>query len=386
MRPRIRKALSRHVDAGTLPGAISAVARRGQVDVEVLGAQSFGGKPLARDSLFRITSMTKPITAVAAMTLVEDCVLRLDEPVDELLPELADRQVLRSLESELDDTVPAERPITVRDLLTFRCGFGHLMAPPDAYPILRAANDRNLGMGPPKPAEVPPPDEWLRRLGELPLMAQPGEKWLYHVGMDIAGVLIARATGKSLEEYLTERVFGPLGMTDTSFMVPESKLDRLVTSYGMEGEVWDEAETGAWAKPHAFPSGGAGLVSTVDDMLAFGEMLLNNGRYRDERILSRPTVELMTTDQLTPQQKAVSGFYPGFFDNLGWGFGMSVVTRRDDLASVGRYGWDGGFGTSWQNDPREGLVGLLFTQRAAFPQFSPVYLDFWTSVYASLDD
>lgn len=386
MSARIRKALSRHIDAGRLPGAIAAVGRHGKIDVEVLGARSFGGPPLARDALFRITSMTKPVTAVAAMTLVEDCVLRLDDPVDELLPELADRRVLRTIESELDDTVPANRSITLRDLLTFRCGFGHLGPEGEDTPVIRAANDRALGMGPPSPGETPPPDEWMRRLGELPLMSQPGEKWHYHTGMDIAGVLIARAAGKPLEEYLRERVFEPLGMSSTFFGVPESETDRLLPSYGMGDQVWDEAAGGAWSKPPAFPSGGAGLVSTVDDFLAFGEMMLNHGRFDGERILSRPTVELMTTDQLTPEQKAVSGFFPGFFDSLGWGFGMSVVTRRVGHPSVGQYGWDGGFGTSWHNDPREGVVGLLFTQSAGFPQLSPVWQDFWTSVYTSLED
>src|SRR6266545_3423137 len=312
--------------------------------------------------------MTKPITAAATMILVEECRLRLDEPVDRLLPELAGRKVLKRLEGPLDETVPANRPITVRDLLTFRMGFGQLMAPPDAYPILKAANEQRVGMGPPTPSAQPAPDEWIRRLGTLPLMHQPRET------------------------LLRERVFEPLGMEDTAFSVPATKLDRLATSYQVNPEtgaleLYDEAEGGQWSRPPAFPSAGGGLVSTIDDYLAFGQMMLNKGNYGSERLLSRPSVETMTTDQLTPEQKAVSGFYPGYFDSRGWGFGVSVITRRDDLAAVpGRFGWDGGLGTSWYSDPREDMVAILMTQRSAFRLFSGVYLDFWTSAYQTIDD
>jgi CubicO group peptidase (beta-lactamase class C family) len=348
---------------------------------------------MRRDTIFRISSMTKPITAVATMILVEECKVRLDEPVDRLLPELAERQVLKRLEGQLDDTVPANRPITVRDLLTFRMGFGQVMAPPDAYPILKAANEQQIGMGPPSPDMLPTPDEWIRRLGQLPLMYQPGEKWMYNTGSDVLGVLIARASGQPLETFLRERIFEPLGMKDTSFSVPSHKLDRLATSYWtnyVSGkiEVYDEAGGGQWSRPPAFPSGAGGLVSTIDDYLAFGQMMLNQGKRGSERILSRLSVELMTTDQLTPEQKAVSGLAPGDFDSLGWGFGMSVVTRRDDVAAVpGRYGWDGGMGTSWYSDPKEEMTGILMTQCMWNSPSPPnVCLDFWTSAYQAIDD
>jgi CubicO group peptidase (beta-lactamase class C family) len=327
------------------------------------------------------------------MILVEECKLRLDEPVDRLLPELAQRKVLKRLDGPLDDTVPAKRPITVRDLLTFRLGFGVVMGPPDAYPILRAVSELQLsGCGPPNPLSPHTPDEWMRRLGTLPLMHQPGEKWMYNTGSYVLGVLIARASGQPLETFFRERIFEPLGMKDTSFSVPASKLDRLASAYWPHAqtgklELHDGVEDSQWSRPPVFPDGGAGLVSTVDDFLAFGQMMLNQGRFGRERILSRPSVEAMITDQLTPEQKAVSGFYPGYFDNLGWGFGVSVVTRRDGVAaSPGRFGWDGGFGTSWASDPREDLVALLMTQSAGFPQMSPSYLDFWTSVYQAFDD
>ncbi len=390
---RMHDVMAGYVERGEVPGLVTLVSRRGEVHVDAIGAKAVGpSDPVGHDTIFRISSMAKPITAAATMVLVEECKLRLDEPVDRLLPELAGHKVLRRLDGPLDDTVPANRPITVRDLLTFRMGFGQMMAPPDAYPILRAANEQQIGMGPPAPSAQPAPDEWIRRLGTLPLMYQPGEKWLYHTGSDVLGVLIARASGQPLETFLRERVFEPLGMKDTAFSVPPTKLDRLATSYSVNPEtgaleLYDEAEGGQWSRPPAFPSAGGGLVSTIDDYLAFGQMMLNKGRYGSERLLSRPSVETMTTDQLTPEQKSVSGFFPGYFDSRGWGFGVSVITRRDDLAAVpGRFGWDGGLGTSWYSDPSEGMVAILMTQRLAFPLFSEVYLDFWTLAYQAIDD
>jgi len=240
---------------------------------------------------------------------------------------------------------------------------------------------------------MPAPDEWMRRLGRLPLMHQPGEKWMYNTGSDVLGVLIARASGQSLETFLRERIFEPLGMKDTGFSVPEALLDRLATSYWTNpasGElvVYDEAAGGQWSREPAFPSGAGGLVSTIDDYLAFGQMMLSLGKHKGSRILSRLSVETMTTDQLTPEQKAVSGLVPGDFDSHGWGFGVSVITRRDDIAAVpGRYGWDGGMGTSWYSDPREEMVIILMTQRAwTSPRPPDVCLDFWTSAYQAIDD
>ena len=391
---RMHDALAGYVDRGQVPGIVTMVSRHGEAHIDMIGMQALGGtSPVRRDTIFRISSMTKPIAAVAAMILVEECKLRLDEPVDRLLPELADRKVLKKLDGRLDDTVPAHRPITVRDLLTFRMGFGQMMALPDAYPILRAASEQQIGMGPPSPAAMPAPDEWLRRLGGLPLMHQLGEKWMYNTGSDVLGVLIARAAGQPLDTFFHERIFEPLGMKDTGFSVPATKLDRLATSYWTDPEtgalgLYDEAEGGQWSRPPIFPPGAGGLVSTVDDYLAFGQMLLNQGKHGNRRILSRLSVELMTTDHLTPEQKAVSGLIPGYFDSHGWGFGMSVVTKRDDVAAVpGRFGWDGGLGTSWYSDPREDMVTILMTQRAwTSPSPPDVCLDFWTLAYQAIDD
>lgn len=386
---RLDEVMEGYVERGEIPGLVTAVSRYGETHIQSFGVKTTGERePIRRDTIFRIASMSKPVTAVAAMILVEDCRLRLDDPVDEFLPELANRQVLRSMESEPDDTVPAERPITLRDLLTFRSGHGIVMAMPGTYPIQAAIAEAMGNPGPPKPQSTPAPDEWMKRLGTLPLLHQPGEKWLYHVGSEILGVLISRAAGKSLEAFMQERIFGPLGMKDTSFTVPLAKIDRLATQYARnrqtgEVEVLDPAKGGEWSLPAVFESGGSGLVSTVDDFLAFGQMLLGNGRLGKERILSRPSVLLMTTDQLTPEQKAKSGLTKGFFDDHGWGFGMSVQTRRTNLAgTVGRFGWDGGYGTSWAADPDEDMQGVLLTQMAwTSPDPPKVCKDFWTAAY-----
>jgi CubicO group peptidase (beta-lactamase class C family) len=389
---RMRGVMAGHVKHGDVPGIVTLVSRRDEVHVDAIGTKAFGDSdPMRRDTIFRVASVTKPIVAAAAMILVEECVLRLDEPVDPWLPELADRRVLRTIDSPLDDTVPANRPITLRDLLTFRLGIGAVMVFPPRYPIQQAMAEAGIGPGPALPTHAP--DELMKRFGSLPLVHQPGERWLYDSGSDILGVLISRATGASLEEFLRERIFAPLSMNDTSFRVPESKLDRLASSYWTnpstgEFEVFDGVDDSRWASPPVFESGAGGLVSTVDDLLAFGQMMLKGGKHRNERILSRRSVELMTTDHITPEQKAVSGFFPGFWDSHGWGFGVSIVTRRDDLAATpGRYGWDGGYGTSWYVDPKEELIGILMTQRVWDSPSPPgVLLDFWTSAYQAIDE
>jgi CubicO group peptidase (beta-lactamase class C family) len=391
---RMHNVMVGYVERGEVPGLVMLISRRGDVHVDAIGTKSLGGSdPMRRDTIFRITSMTKPITAAATMLLVEECKVRLDEPVDRLLPELANRKVLKRLDGPLDDTVPANRPITVRDLLTLRMGLGLIWGPPDATPIQKAVSELQIvGFGPPNQSMPHNPDEWIRRLAQLPLMHQPGEKWMYNTGSYVLGVLITRASGQPLETFLRERIFEPLGMKDTGFSVPSAKLDRLATSYWVNPEtgalqLQDGVDDSQWSRPPVFPDAGAGLVSTIDDYLAFGQMMLNKGQYWHERILSRLSVELMTTDQLTPEQKAISGFFPGQWDNRGWGFGVSMVTGRDNVAAVpGRFGWDGGYGTSWSSDPKEDMVAILMTQRAQFPLFSGIYLDFWTSAYQSIDD
>jgi CubicO group peptidase (beta-lactamase class C family) len=263
------------------------------------------------------------------------------------------------------------------------------MAPPGLHPIQRAMAEAGLAPGPISPAVTP--DEWMRRLGDLPLMHQPGERWMYHTGSDVLGVLVARASGQTLEGFLRERILEPLGMRDTGFSVPGDRLDRLPPSFVRDAGsgalvVHDHPRASRWGSPPEFPSGGGGLVSTVDDYLAFCRMMLGGGRHGRERILSRPSVELMTVDHLTPQQKAGAEVF--FGDSRGWGFGLAVDTRRTDLASVpGRFGWDGGVGTSAYSDPVEDMVGILMTQRLMeSPRPPEVFLDFWTSAYQAIDD
>lgn len=383
--------LAGYVSRREIPGIVALVTRRGETHVEQIGTLDFNSKaPVGRDTIFRIASLSKPVTA--AMILIEECKLRLDDPVDHLLPELANRRVLRRIDGPLDDTIPAARPITTRDLLTFRMGFGILFAPPGAVPVLKAAAELQLGQGMPSPNATPPPDEWLRRFATLPLMAQPGQMWIYNTGADVLSVLIARASGQPLESFLRERIFDPLGMKDTGFSVPPSKLDRFATCY------WNNFQTGAfelydspsgqWSHPPKFPSGAGGMVSTIDDYFAFTQMLRNNGVAGSTRVLSRYSIELMTTDQLTPEQKAVSGLVSGYFDSHGWTLGMSVVTRQTDfMGSVGTYGWDGGLGTSWRYDPKEDFNGILFTQRTWTSPVPPnVCADFWTSAYQAIEE
>ena len=280
---RMHAALRRHVDSGQIPGLVALVHQRGREHVETIGTMAFDSNvPMRRDTIFRLASTTKPITAVGAMILVEECKVRLDDPVDEWLPELKDRRVLRTIESPLDDTVPAKRPITLRDLLTFRSGYGEVAFLSPTCPFQKALAEARLPL-----SEWPfagTADEFMKRLGSLPLAHQPGERWLYHMSGEILGVLIARVSGKSLGAFLRERIFEPLGMTDTGFQVPEAKLDRLPTCYGTDmvtGKlvVLDEARGGYAARPPVFESGAGGLVSTVDDLLAFGRMMLVNGAW-----------------------------------------------------------------------------------------------------------
>jgi CubicO group peptidase (beta-lactamase class C family) len=395
---RVRDVLERHLDAGSVPGAVAVVARHGEVHIEAAGNLASEGEgsrtPMAADTICRIGSMTKPVVAACAMTLVEDCTLRLDDPVDEFLPELADMTVLADPDGPLDQTVPAKRPVTLRDLLTFTLGTGIVVAEPGTIPVADALNTLQ-GDEPERP-----PDEWIRRLGDLPLVYQPGERWMYHTAANVTGVLIARATGMSLGDALRERICEPLGMKDTAFSVSAENISRLATAYQRDdatGEVVvEDGPDGYWSRPPVFEDGGGGLVSTASDYLAFASALLAGGTRHGERVLSRPSVTLMTSDHLTPAQKAVSGFTPGYFDDIGWGFGMSVRTRRahlgpwpvscPPLASVGSYGWPGIYGTGWYNDPAEDMTTILMIQRLPAPPGLPILLDFWTAAYQAIDD
>jgi len=389
---RLREALAWHVEHGDVPGLVALVSRDGEAHVEVLGSMSAdaGAAPMKRDAIFRIASLTKIVAAVAAMMLVEDCSIRLDDSIERWIPELANRRVLRTIASELDDTVPAQRAITVRDLLTYRMGFGSVMAMPGMYPIQKKIAEHRIGGdGPPRPAMAPTTEEWLKRLASLPLMAQPGERWMYNTSADVLGILIARASGVSLGEFFRTRIFEPLGMKDTGFCVRESELARLPACYRFDYErgslqEFDGQRESAWLSA-PFESAAGGLISTMDDYLAFSEMMLNKGRRGDVEILSRASVELMTSDQLLPEQRAGAEIFFGDFSS--WGLGVAVdVRRREIFQTPGRYGWTGGMGTTAYNDPAEGMIGILFTQRMMDSPIPPkVFSDFWTLAYTAME-
>ncbi|GAA0540438.1 serine hydrolase [Paractinoplanes ferrugineus] len=374
-------AIAARVERGEFPGVVVLVARADEVAVHAVGVTRFGGDvPMRRDTPFRIASMTKPVLAAVTMMLAEDDVLDLEEPVAKLLPELAGQRVLRRPDGPLDDTVEAARPVTVADLLTFTFGFGTIISAGQvdpSWPIVRAWRDLDLVMAEPDPPTPHHPDEWIRRFGTLPLIHQPGERWLYNSGSLVLGVLLARASGRPLPELLHDRVFAPLGMTGTGFWLPADRAEELPACYRTDQSTGRIVDGGSapesWIEPPIFPSGAGGLVSTADDFLAFARLLLNGGVTGGTRLLSAQSVAAMTTNHLTPEQIESGGFLLG---GQGWGYGMAVAVRADEVAGPGRYGWSGGYGTDWFNDPAEGLTVILLSQvtdllwNGALPEFS----------------
>ena len=388
--------MAAHLTSGRMPGLIALVARGDDVHVDAIGHGAFDDdRPLARNAIFRIASLSKPIVAAAAMTLIEDGTLRLDQSVDDLLPELADRRVLRSIGSELDDTVPAVRSITVEDLLSYRMGVGTILAMPGTFPYQRAEAELRLQSigGPPWPPGPRDPDSWIAALGTLPLVHQPGEQWMYNTSGQVLGILLARAAATDLDSLLTERILGPLAMVDTGFSVPADRRDRLTSFYqpdpetdGDEPDLLDDRADSWWAGPPRHPDASGWLVSTVDDLWAFASMLRAGGTVDGIQVLSSGSVALMTTDRLTDAQRAsASEVFLG--EGCGWGLGMEVpATGSSGLPLPWGYGWDGGSGTSWRTNPETGTTGILLTQRAMIsPQAPKVFDDFWAGVAAASD-
>jgi CubicO group peptidase (beta-lactamase class C family) len=364
----VHDVLAARVSAGRIPGAVTLLARDDDVTVDAIGTTEFGGgEPLARDTVFRIASLTKPIVGTAAMMLVDDGTLALDQPVADVLPELGAPRVLRAVDGPIDDTVPADRPITVGDLLTYRMGHGILEQPTfnPPVPINNAAREQDLVLAEPDPRTPHRPDEWIKRFGALPLMYQPGERWQYNSSGLVLGVLVARAGGGSLEDVLAKRVFAPLDMSSTGFWLPAERLSGLpkqfMTNFGT-GVMEEQTITGTpiWTRPPAFPSGASGLLSTVDDYYAFARFM-RDGRGPDgRRLLSEDSLAGMRTNHLTAEQIAGGGMILG---GRGWGFSQSVTVVPDEIsATPGRYGWEGGSGTSWFNDPTTGVTAILLTQ------------------------
>ena len=351
----MRQLLERAVADGTVPGAVAAYGAQ-DLEVVAVGRASVGGEPVREDAIMRIQSMTKPITTVAALRLIEAGRLGLDANVTEWLPELADRRVLTSPTAELDETVPARRAITLRDLLTNISGYGMILLD---SPLQRAMADNGTEAAP-EPLALGA-DEGLARLASLPLAFQPGEGWRYHQSFAILGVLLARVVGRPLGDHLAEDLFDPLGMDDTGLWVPAEKLDRLPAAYrhGDDGLLeLEPAGGGFYAGPPPFDVSHGELVSTARDYARFARMLADGGRAGGEPVISAEHLTLMTTDQVPAEAKTPDSFFPGFWDGAGWGFGVAVQTAGP---RAGRYGWSGGQGTDFFVDP-DGTVGVLLTQ------------------------
>lgn len=347
----LRDLLETAVEEGGVPGAAALVARGDEVEVAAAGE-------VRPDSIVRIASLTKPITAAAVMLLLDEGYIALDDPIARWLPELASPRVVRTPGSPVDDVVPAASPITVEDVLTFRAGWGFLsdFSPPAVVELFKKL---------PVFGPLEAPDEYLATLAEVPMLRQPGEAWLYNTCSDIQGVLIARVAGRPLPEFLTERIFEPLGMADTGFHVPAAKRDRLAPYHGSEPA---HLQDDLWTAPPSFPSGAAGLVSTLADWHRFGRMLLANGG----RLLSPESVRLLMTDHLTQAQRDASAL---FLEGAGWGFGGSV-------AADGRYGLVGGAGTTAHVAPSAGTIGILLTQ-VQMPGPTPLMRRFWQYAFGA---
>ncbi len=386
---RLTASMQSYVDQGAVAGVVTLVHRHGEeAHSDVLGWQDEEARvPMRRDTLFRIASMTKPIVSVAALMLVEEGKLRLGEPVDRLLPELARPKVLRSPGGPLDDVTDAPRPITLKDLLLHRSGIPYpLTAEGPLATALFAFNQLVL------PGHLPM-DDWIRRLGALPLAYAPGARWHYGFSTDVLGVLIQRASGMSFPEYLKTRIFDPLGMADTFFWVPEDKQDRFGPAYAPDPKsgkriIQDHSGDSRWLNPDSFPSGGAGLVSTADDYLKFAKVILGRGRSGDVRLLSRAAFELMTTDHLTAKERATPFLGLPFWTAVGFGLGLSIADNpagQDWLGSPGRLGWPGAYGTWWVADPKEDLIGLMMIQ-LYFSGGNYMRTDCETAIYQAIDD
>jgi CubicO group peptidase (beta-lactamase class C family) len=361
----LQRLLDRHVAARTAPGIVAVIGTGEEAEVVAAGVSRLGGALMPADAIMRIQSMTKVVSAVAALRLIETGDLSFDQPVDEWLPELADRRVLTSPSAGLDDTVAAEHPITVRHLLTNTSGYG--MALTDS-PLKRAMADNGTEAGP-EPVALGA-GEWLCRLGELPLAFQPGQGWRYHHSFGVLGILIARVTGRPLGEHLAAEILAPLGMADTALWTPTDKVDRLPAAYrhGPNGFIETQpAAGGFYAAPPPFDIDHGELVSTARDFYRFARALAH-----DTGLIGAEHKRLLTSDQVPKHCKTPDSFFPGFWDGTGWGFGVAVhIAGRHR----GRYGCSGGLGTDFFVDP-DATVAVLLTQVEMGSQLGPLMADF----------
>ncbi|WP_375425850.1 serine hydrolase domain-containing protein [uncultured Friedmanniella sp.] len=365
----LKELLQRHVEAGTVPGAVALLGSP-ESTVVMVGDAVLGGPPIREDAIFRIQSMTKVVTAVAALRLVAAGRIGLEEPVERWLPELADRRVLTEPTAGLTDTVPERSPITLRHLLTNTSGYGMIA---QESPLQEAMTATGLEAGPlPWPVGA---DEWLDRLAALPLAFQPGDGWRYHHSFGLLGVLLSRVTGGPLADHLAEDLFAPLGMVDTGFWVPSEECDRLPAAYRHSDAGLVETEPaggGPYAGPPRVDVSHGELVSTARDYARFLAVLVNGGRHEGRQLISPEDVRQLSRDQVPTVAKTPESFFPGFWDGIGWGFGVAVQT---DGPHQGRWGWSGGQGTDFFVDP-DGTVGVLLTQVELGAQTFPLLAEF----------
>jgi CubicO group peptidase (beta-lactamase class C family) len=366
--------LDGQVRSGRFPGYAAAVRHGDHTELRTGGTTSLGGStPMRPDTVFRIASLSKIVGAALVLRLAGTGAFDLDSPVSRWLPELASPRVLSRPDAELSDTVPAERPIVVRDLLTFTLGLGFVL---DDCPLSRAMAARGLMPGP-EEAQVGP-DELMSRYATLPLAYQPGERWLYHTGAELMGVLVARALARPLSSLLSEYVTEPLGMVSTGFFAAD--VSRVAASYrpGPSGLEPDDLGNAAVAKPPALESLGGGLVSTVEDYLSFLSAFLV-----PTSVLDPQTVRLMTGDSLTQGQRR--GVEELMGPGVSWGMGVGLdLERVRPWMRPGRFWWNGGSGTTACVDPGNELAAVLMTQRM-MASATGDFDDFWRAVYTRLD-
>jgi CubicO group peptidase (beta-lactamase class C family) len=363
---------ARHaVATGDIPGVVCLVWHAGRlVQLDAMGLRNIEARlPVERDTIFRIASMSKPITSAVALKLIEQGVMQLQDPILKWAPEFSDMRVLRRIQGPLDDTFPAPRPITIEDLMTHRSGLSYGFTAKG--PLAEALQDK-FGF---KIDQWHSSDEWMKALASLPLSYVPGERFNYGHSTDVLGFIIGRAARSSLREAMRELLFAPLKMVDTDFWVPPEKRNRAAVLYASPapGSFTPAALPGFLDEvPPAITAGGHGLVSTADDYLSFARMLLQGGELNGKRVLSQDSIRLMTTNLLTPAQRRVSQFGIPFFMGQGFGLGVSVITDEKKNAWMGRgsrgaFGWPGLFGGWWQVDPQRQLA-MLWLQQTLAPQ------------------
>lgn len=364
---KVRGWMADYVDSGKLPCALTLVARHGEIAlIDHCGfADVDTGSAIARDSIFRIYSMTKPVAAVAVMMLYEEGRFQLDDPISRFLPEFETMKVYLSGHGTMMHTEPAAEPITVQQLLTHTAGFTYGFL--DETPLGEYYRREEINFNPGKQ----PLAETVSALAELPLAHQPGERWNYGVAFDVLGRLIEIWSGQTLDRFFEERIFQPLGMSDTSFAITNAKRDRLASLYRVADgggiERIEGADKTSYDDPVMLPSGGGGLLSTVDDFFRFTEVLRRKGELNGVRLLGRKTVEFMTANHLGGDMADMGQptFGESRFEGVGFGFGMSVMldpARANIMGTPGEYAWGGAASTAFWIDPVEDMTVIFMTQ------------------------